>query len=285
MTTPSANPFVLAPGSDPAVTRREFLNGTATLAGGVAAGTLIPVLGSSECHAQSATQKPAAATPASFDPRTGPLNYLSPVQNQDYPRPCNSCTAYAVVASVEATHNKSKSLPGSQGPDLDENDFFSAAGPPAGCDATHWWPKGALKYCETDGLKVQGTNQRIKIASAVSLLKANVNDTQAAMKDWIFLKGPVVAIMVQYDDFYEFGRSISTPNPNVYSPGKKPGQIIGGHAISIVGYSGNDHWICKNSWGKTWNGDGYVRIAQGRPGRFAESYLDQIDVWGVTVAP
>jgi hypothetical protein len=289
MTTPRAKPILLAPGSYPGVTRRAFLNGTATLAGGVTAGTLLPVLGSSECHAQAMAQKTVAATPTSFDPRTGALNYLSPVQNQDDPRPCNSCTAYAVVASVEATHNKKKNLQGTQGPDLDEIDLFAKAGPPAGCDTTHWWPKGALKYCETPGLKVQGSSQRIQIASSLSLLKANVNDTQAAMKDWIFSKGPVVAIMVQYDDFYEFGRAWSAsqgtnPNPNVYSPGKKPGQIIGGHAISIVGYSGNEDWICKNSWGKAWNGDGYVRIAQGKPGRFAEAYLDRIDIWGVTVA-
>src|SRR5262245_50160063 len=172
MTTPSAKPFVLAAGAIPGVTRRGFLNGTATLVGGVTAGPLIPLLGASEGHAQSMTQK-AAPTPASFDPRTSSLNYLSPVQNQDDPRPCNSCTAYAVVASVEATHNKIRTLPGSQGPNLDEIDLFTTAGPSAGCETTHWWPKDALKYCQTSGLKVEGapSNQRIKISSMVSLLK------------------------------------------------------------------------------------------------------------------
>src|SRR5262245_44299413 len=123
MTTPRAKPILLAPEPYSGVTRRTFLNGTATLAGGVTAGTLLPVLGSSEAHAQAMVQK--AVAPTNFDPRTEALNYLSPVQNQDDPRPCNSCTAYAVVASVEATHNKKKNLPGTQGPDLDEADLFA----------------------------------------------------------------------------------------------------------------------------------------------------------------
>src|SRR5262245_65459683 len=110
MKTPRATPILLAPGSYPGVTRRTFLNGTATLAGGVTAGTLLPVLGSSEAHAQAMAQKPVAATPPSFDPRTGSLNYLSPVQNKDDPRPCNSCTALAVMASVSATQNTQKIL-------------------------------------------------------------------------------------------------------------------------------------------------------------------------------
>jgi C1A family cysteine protease len=58
---------------------------------------------------------------------------------------------------------------------------------------------------------------------------------------------------------------------------------VGGHAIAVVGYSKDDHWICKNSWGDGWNGDGYVRIAQGK-NNTAETYIDCIDVWGVEIA-
>ena len=33
------------------------------------------------------------------------------------------------------------------------------------------------------------------------------------------------------------------------------------HAIVLVGYDDNDgHWIAKNSWGNTWNGDGFFNI-------------------------
>lgn len=283
MTIPSAKRSVLALPS--VLTRRHFMSGTATIAGGAAAGTLLALSNPSD----AAT--PAANPPTDYDPRTLPINYLTAVKDQDHPNPCNACTAYAVVAAVEAAYNKAKNQQGSQGPDLDEMDLFSNPGPQGGCAATHWWPKAALNYCQTPGLKWQSSasNSRIKIAPPVSLLDdSNLNKTQRAMKEWISTHGPVVGVMVQYEDFYSFGKAWSAthgtqPNPNVYSLDRKnPGRIVGGHSIAIVGYTGDDHWICKNSWGSGWNGDGYVRIAQGK-NAFAETYIDRIDVWGVTV--
>jgi Papain family cysteine protease len=253
----------------------------------------LPISEWPDAQAAAPKQNVAANPPPSYDPRSQSVNYLTSVKNQDSPSPCNACTAFAVVATVEATFNKSKNKSGAKGPDLDELDLFSNPGPPGGCGTTHWWPKEALSYCQTTGLKWEsGTNPRVKIAAPTTLLDdSNMNKTQTAMKDWIFNRGPLIAIMVQYEDFYDFGKTWSAahgtqPNPNVYAPSKKaPGKIVGGHAISIVGYTGNDHWICKNSWGGTWNGDGYVRIAQGKQNGLGETYIDRIDVWGVSVLP
>ena len=36
------------------------------------------------------------------------------------------------------------------------------------------------------------------------------------------------------------------------------------HAVLLVGYTSLQHWIVKNSWGKTWGDDGYIIINRAR---------------------
>ena len=293
MNVRTANRFapMLTPRSE--VTRRNFMNGTAMLAGGAAAGALLPT--------------PAWAAnppPPSHDLRT--QGFITSVKNQDVPKRCNGCTAFAVVAMVEGAYNKKNNLSGSKGPDLDEIEFFTLPNPPfGGCQTSQWWPKHALERCKARGLAWQGdpTKTRVSIARFNNLLEPSLQQTQTKMKDWIFSTGPVVAVMVQFDDFDKWGKHWITsnpgrPNPHIYVPGapmpgsggpdKDPGPIVGGHVVSIVGYDNAGpvpFWICKNSWGDTWNGDGYVRIAQGKPGQptVPKCYIDSIDVYGVSL--
>jgi hypothetical protein len=273
----SANESVLR-NVDTGVTRRRFIVGTAATVGGSAGGMV--------------TTRVGAAPPPSYSLRRD--GFITSPKDQDIPVTCNSCTAFAVVAAVEGAYNKLKRLPGTNGPNLDELDLFKNAGPTEGCATTHWWPKFALGYCQNPGLKWEGSsNQPIKIKPPVDLLNdTNLNKTQDNMKDWIFNHGPVIAVMVQYEDFFAFGDSYfqcngAGENTDVYGPAKrrnrKPGVIVGGHTLAVVGYQANDYWICKNSWGDTWNGDGYVNIAQGTANGLGETYIDRIDVWGVEV--
>jgi hypothetical protein len=266
------------------ISRRRFINGTAALASGVAAGGGFP-------SPSWATDPPPQPPPPDHDLRKG-VGYITSVKDQDYPVTCNACTAFAVVAAVEGTYNKAGGFPGTQGPDLDELDLFHNAGS-GGCATTHWWPKYALDYCQSNGLKWEASsNLPIKISEAKNLLDDNsVNQTQINMKTWIYNYGPVVAVMVQYEDFFLFGDSWfdehgAMENTHVYAPVKRKRRrspIVGGHSVAVVGYKGNDYWICKNSWGNTWNGDGYVLIAQGKQGGFLDTCIDRIDVWGVRV--
>lgn len=36
------------------------------------------------------------------------------------------------------------------------------------------------------------------------------------------------------------------------------------HSVLLVGYTARGTWILKNSWGRSWNGDGYFEVVQGR---------------------
>jgi C1A family cysteine protease len=255
------------------VDRRQFLNGATALAAGVAADSVIP--------------RSAWAATDFEDLRT--YNYITPVKNQDS---CNACTAFAVVATIEGTYHKQIGLD-NEPLNLSEAQLFFAAGPRNKCDASHWWPEDALAYCasvglareEPTGFTRKGTKDLIKIKGAKRLLHNKLEKTQDAMKQWITDKGPVIAVMLEYSDFYNY-RGGAAPYVPGYSSTNPSPFIVGGHAVSIVGYdarANKNHWICKNSYGKEWNTDGYVNIPLGQTqNNKPATYIDSIDVWGVT---
>ena len=95
----------------------------------------------------------------------------------------------------------------------------------------------------------------------------------------ILHNGPVIAGYIVNDMFgFEQGK---IGNTGIFG---KPGRMVGGHAICIMGwgeelYEGRKYkyWLCRNSWGSKWNGDGYFRLLRG------ENYCGiEEDVWGVT---
>jgi Papain family cysteine protease len=270
-------------GTDP--NRRDFLKTSAVIATGIAVGSMSP---------GTASAAAPAAAPAGFDLRS--QNCITSVKDQGA---CHSCTAFGVIATIEGSHHWQKNLPisaANPGLNLSEADLFNAPPILGNCNIDHWWPRGALEHCQNNGvLQDPPTSNPYKIASAQPLVENDINLTIEKMKNWISdttnKGGPLVAVMVEYDDFLRFGlnRTTGSDVTDVYKPGWETGpvkpRLLGGHVVSIVGYEdqgSSKYWICKNSWyidtNEPWNGNGFVRIEmRGR------SYIERINVWGVKV--
>jgi hypothetical protein len=279
-----AREFVVEPGQRTRLNRRHFLRTTAALAGGAAMASTFP-------HS-------VTAQPDSCDLRAkNGNNYITSIKDQGA---CHSCTAFGVLAAIEGSYHLQNRMPiggAIRELDLSERDLFNNAAPsPGDCNIDHWWPKSALQYCIDTGVQQEPPSTLFRIARKEQLVTGiNPDDTITAMKNWLSddSGGPLIAVMVEYDDFLSFGlnRGPGTGDvDDVYDPGwdrpKRP-RLLGGHVMAIVGYKDlhNDrYWICKNSWyingTDPWNRNGYVWVKM--KGR---SYIDRIDVWGVKINP
>lgn len=98
----------------------------------------------------------------------------------------------------------------------------------------------------------------------------NLSGEKEIMTD-IMNNGPVICGFSVKDTFGTNRGLI--PNTHVYG---EYGSDIGGHAVCIIGWGeekGTKYWLCRNSWGNTWNGDGTFKIQRGTCGI-------EDDVWG-----
>lgn len=84
--------------------------------------------------------------------------------------------------------------------------------------------------------------------------------------------GPVAAIIPMGDDvsFYKYksGIFVNDNNNRTNNQANDYCRTKRNHAVLIVGYGrdliGGDYWIVKNSYGKRWGEDGYIRMARNR---------------------
>jgi hypothetical protein len=102
--------------------------------------------------------------------------------------------------------------------------------------------------CTAGGIVGVGENSVISIVEFIpevgydsTVLKQNILN----MKRELVSGGPMYAAISVYDDLFRFS------GDGVYEHDPKS-HIIGGHAVEIIGYVGNEYWICKNSWGQEW---------------------------------
>lgn len=87
-------------------------------------------------------------------------------------------------------------------------------------------------------------------------------------KKWLSSEGVILA---RLDVDHNF-KNLSKDNNklNTYASG----QVLGGHAVTIVGYTKEDFFIIRNSWGKSWgeNGFGYLSSVYVQSA-FTEAYV------------
>jgi cathepsin B len=100
-------------------------------------------------------------------------------------------------------------------------------------------------------------------------------ETEEMMKIDLMTEGSLYAAFRVYEDFDGYFNQ----NPGgVYQ--HRMGQMVGGHAIIIVGWGVKDgikYWLIRNSWGTNWGDDGHFRIKRG-----SDECGIEARVWGVS---
>lgn len=124
-------------------------------------------------------------------------------------------------------------------------------------------------YCSdvirVGGDKMYGSAFQHFQALFVYRIRNAVQDPRFLMYE-IWRWGPIVTSFVVYEDFYEFDPVL--PNA-VYTHDPLRTQVVGGHAVEIVGWGVTDNddkkpfWWVKNSWGPEYGLKGYFRFLRG----------------------
>ncbi len=216
--------------------------------------------------AQTASAVAAAHSPR-FDWRDAQGgNFVTEVKDQ---KTCGSCVAFSTVATIESAFQIARANPNS-GVNLSEAQMFYCYGAAKGATCeSGWWPDDAFNAARDLGVTDETCfpytpgDQACSLCTDVAnrLTKItnwhSISDT-AAMKQWIATRGPLTTCFMVYDDFPNYLSGVYHHVSNTQ---------LGGHSVSVVGYSDPDGcWICKNSWDTTWGDGGYFRIAYGDSG-------------------
>ncbi|MEO5667468.1 MAG: C1 family peptidase [Bdellovibrionota bacterium] len=205
-----------------------------------------------------------AATRVDWREQNG-KSYVSPILNQGN---CGSCVAFAAVATLETQANISNLFP-NLNPRFAPQALFACGG--GGCDSG-WYPSSAAQYLQRAGVPDEAcapytmgaTGEDVECSSICSDSAqrsqktvrtttpssgwANIEAVKAALA-----KGPLMTTLNVYADFMTY-------SSGVYK--HVTGEMLGGHAISIVGYDANERsWIIRNSWGQDWGEKGFARVS------------------------
>ncbi len=220
----------------------------------------------------SAIHPQAFGAPTAIDWRNNGGDYTTSIKDQ---KSCGSCVSFATVATVESRMNIACKNPNLD-PDYSEAFlFYCGCG---NCCPSGWNFPPALDYCKNTGVAKDTDfpytpgNQPCKSGVPVAF---KINNWASVLsmsdrKNVIATKGPVLAGMAVYQDFFSY-------HQGVYK--HVTGTLAGYHAISVVGYDDNQQcWICKNSWNTTWGDNGWFKIGYGEAGIDTQFAFYDIDL-------
>jgi C1A family cysteine protease len=209
----------------------------------------------------------AFGAPTQVDWRNNGGNYVTPVKNQ---LSCGSCVSFCTCAVIESAVRIKFGNP-SYAIDLSEG-FLQFCG---GGSCGGWGLTSGLDYAKSTGTvdeacmpyQLQGTfpNQFMNCNSRCSdwqnrLTKISSyagHATMDARKTAIASKGPLLAGMAVYNDFYAYKTGVYVKTSSATYEGL--------HCITVVGYDDTQQcWILKNSWGANWGDGGFCRLKYGQ---------------------
>lgn len=164
--------------------------------------------------------------------------------------------------------------------ELSEQNLIDCVSGNSGCNVglvepSFWYAQNEGLMRESDYLKFTGIKSNCKSDNNKSIVIRDrgyailPEGDEKALKKVVALYGPVAAIIPMGEEmlFYKYKSGIfynnNSTQSNDYCRTKQ------NHAVLIVGYgrdfiTGGDYWIVKNSYGKSWGEEGYMRMARNR---------------------
>jgi len=249
------------------------------------------------------------AAPYSFDWRNQDgHNWMTPVKDQGS---CGSCWAFSAVGVVEAIYNIGTGNPDL---DLDLSEEYLVSDCLAGANCCGGWHDAALAFVRGYGISDEACFPYVDGSGCTCSETCDSNCTYRTgdscsdatcsdrCTDWqsrlrrIDAVGPVSASEIKQNVVDKGPLSV------VMGVGAKYGGHFDGdiyrcdddsgvnHAVVIAGYDdAGGYWIVRNSWGSSWNGDGYFKVGYGEcaieSGVYYASPLPFVGVGGIAELP
>ncbi|KAH8336350.1 hypothetical protein KR059_003794 [Drosophila kikkawai] len=206
--------------------------------------------------------------------------YVSSVKHQGN---CNSCWAFSTSGLLEAHLAKKTGKQVSMSP----KHLLDCVNTNSGCYGG--WVSYALNYTRDNGISAWESYSPYKPQNEPCDYKPKSN--QISPRGYVILKpdekemaevvyniGPVtISLDHLYSEFYEYSRGVLS------IPKCRNKRIFLKHSMLVVGFGtdpeGGDYWLIKNSFGKNWGEDGYVRLARNADNMCGVASLAQYPVF------